>query len=76
MSNKQNDEYEENLRELDNFFGFGESLRQFDKLITDLHPPLSNCCSAKVFGELFKNFGRCSQCLEMAEFKVYKKETK
>lgn len=29
---------------------------------------LSNCCSATPFGELFKDFGRCSQCLEMAEF--------
>lgn len=29
---------------------------------------LSNCCGALVTGELFKNFGRCSDCYEMAEF--------
>jgi len=29
---------------------------------------LSNCCGAIPQGELYKNFGRCSDCLEMAEF--------
>ena len=30
--------------------------------------PLSNCCHAQALGELFRDFGRCSDCLEMAEF--------
>lgn len=42
---------------LDSFF-IGESQTQL----------LSNCCDAVVIGELFKNFGRCSNCMEMAEF--------
>lgn len=53
-------------RTLDQFFN--DPLKQLDGIIDDLHPLLSNCCNAKVFGELFKNFGRCSECLEMAEF--------
>lgn len=32
------------------------------------HELLSNCCRAAVIGELFKKFGRCSDCYEMAEF--------
>lgn len=45
--------------QLDRFF-FG-----FD----DRPEPVSNCCAAPVLGETYKGFGRCSQCLEMAEFK-------
>ncbi len=50
---------------LDNFFG--NPKRQINKL-TIIKQPMSNCCGAKVTGELFRNFGRCSDCLEMAEF--------
>lgn len=41
-----------------------------DNFFAGLNEPelLSDCCDAKVMGELFKNFGRCSQCLEMASF--------
>lgn len=49
---------------LDNFFG--DVMSDLDELT--IVPLLSNCCSAKVFGETFKNFGRCSDCMEMAEF--------
>lgn len=58
------------MKELDKFFG--DVMGDLDKLT--ITPPLSNCCSAKVFGELFKNFGRCSDCYEMAEFTPQKEE--
>lgn len=29
----------------------------------------SACCGADSIGELFKNFGRCADCLEMVDFK-------
>lgn len=52
------------MKELDNFFG--DIMSDLDKLT--IIPLLSNCCGAKPMGELFKNFGRCCECLEMAEF--------
>lgn len=52
------------MKELDMFFG--NVMGDLDKLT--IVPYLSNCCDAKPFGELFKNFGRCSQCNEMAKF--------
>lgn len=53
-----------NTNYLDDFFG---DLREdLDKLT--IIPLLSNCCGAPVFGETFRNFGRCSDCMEMAEF--------
>lgn len=52
------------MNELDKFFG--NVMSDLDNLT--ILPRLSNCCSAKVFGELFRNFGRCSDCMEMAEF--------
>lgn len=55
MSNQQNDNYNEQLSEFFNDLDLNDEL-------------LSNCCGATPFGELFKNFGRCSDCLEMAEF--------
>lgn len=57
------------MNELDRFFG--DLTPELNKLT--IVPLLSNCCAAKVLGETFKNFGRCSDCLEMAEFK--KEET-
>jgi hypothetical protein len=47
-----------------------EATAYLDSFFADLNEPvlLSNCCHAKVLGELFKNFGRCSDCMEMAEF--------
>lgn len=51
------------MNRLDEFFG--DVMGDLDNLSIE---PLSNCCSAKAFGETFKGFGRCSQCLEMAEF--------
>lgn len=45
---------------------FGDVMGDLDKLT--IKPLLSNCCGAKVFGGLFRDFGRCSQCMEMAEF--------
>lgn len=45
-------------------------MNKLDMFFEKLSQPevLSNCCSAPVMGELFRNFGRCSDCLEMAEF--------
>ncbi len=53
------------MNELDRFFS--NLTPELDKLT--IKPPLSNCCGATSFGELFRDFGRCSDCLEMAEFK-------
>lgn len=53
------------MKALDKFFG--DVMGDLDELT--IIPLLSNCCGAKVYGELFKDFGRCSDCLEMAEFK-------
>lgn len=47
------------MNELDKFFATHDFASK---------EPLSNCCGAKVQGETYKNFGRCSDCLEMAEF--------
>lgn len=45
------------MNKLDMFF---EKLSQLEVL--------SNCCGAKPMGEIFRKVGRCSDCLEMAEF--------
>lgn len=60
-----------NKNTLDNFFGFDEAMAKLDKMLDDLHPMLSSCCSAKAYGELFRGFGRCSDCMEMAGFTEY-----
>lgn len=52
------------MKALDQFFG--DVMGDLDKLTIIV--PVSNCCAAVAFGESFKNFGRCSDCLEMAEF--------
>lgn len=52
------------MNELDKFFG--DVMGDLDKLT--IIPLVSNCCGAKVFGEIFRNLGRCSDCMEMAEF--------
>lgn len=54
------------MKELDKFFG--NVMGDIDKLIDEVRLR-STCCGAKAYGELFKSFGRCSDCLEMAEFK-------
>lgn len=54
---------------LDNFFG-DIDMSWMNVLL------LSNCCDAKPYGELFKNFGRCSDCMEMAEFSTGREEKK
>ena len=47
-------------RQLDEFFS------NHDFINTNL---LSNCCGAPAAGEIFRGFGRCGDCYEMAEFK-------
>lgn len=51
------------MKALDIFFG--NVMGDLDNLTIT---PLSNCCSAPALGEVFRSFGRCSDCLEMAEF--------
>ncbi len=48
------------MNELDKFFASHD--------FTEPVVMLSVCCGAVVVGELFKNFGRCSSCLEMSSF--------
>lgn len=52
------------MNDLDKFFG--DVMGELDAL--NLTPLLSSCCASTVFGEVFRDFGRCSSCMEMAEF--------
>lgn len=36
--------------------------------------PPSNCCGAPALGEIFEGFAPCSDCKEMAEFKMEEEE--
>jgi hypothetical protein len=46
-----------------------ETLDNFFADLPEKQGELSGCCGAPALGELWLRWGRCSECLEMAEFK-------